>query len=228
MIIKDFSCLTEPQVEENEVTLLIGDEPVQNFLCTPEALEELAVGHLYCREMITSAEQISRIDIKAGEKDGLMLYTIRVQLNEDLQTSGRQPEPVPFPSLPELQALADRIKDMAGKYHGHGGVHCACLSDGRDTVALFEDVGRHNAFDKAIGSAVMKGLDPSKLIYFSSGRINSEIAEKAAVCNLPLLVSRSIATNRACAIVRKTGSCIIGRIESKTPILYTAPAREAE
>ena len=220
-----FPGLTLPLVEESETTLLIGNEPIQTFLCTPEALEELAVGHLYCRGMIDTAEQISQIEISSEKTGELERFKIKLQLEEKGSSKRIPPEGSRLPAVALLQDSAGRIQDRAEKYRSHGGIHCAALSDGHDIVALYEDVGRHNAFDKAIGAAVMKGISPSRLIYFSSGRINSEIAEKAAVCRLPLLVSRSIATTRACSIAGKYGICIIGRIESKTPIMYTACAR---
>ena len=226
MIKNEYPELTSPLVEENEVALFVDDEPVQTFLCTPEALEELAVGHLYCIGMISSAAQISRIDISGTEVNGLEVFEIRVCLNKGDIPVTTQPEGLSLPGMSLLQDSAARIQDLADKYRNHGGIHCAALSDGCDIVALYEDVGRHNAFDKAIGSAVMKGITPSELIYFSSGRINSEIAEKAAVCRLPLLVSRSIATTRACRIAGNSGICIIGRIESKAPIMYTACSRD--
>ena len=225
MINNGFPGLSLPQVEENEVTLTIGDELIQTFLCTPEALEELAIGHLYCRGIIRSGKQILQIDISNGISNGFDSYEIRVKLNKKGPGEKESLEPFQLPSLTLLQNFADRIKNTAEKYRSHGGIHCAVLSDGYDIVALYEDVGRHNAFDKAIGAMVMKGIPPSGLIYFSSGRINSEIAEKAAACRLPLLVSRSIATTRACAISREFKIGIIGRIDSKAPIMYTACTR---
>ncbi|MDA3956795.1 formate dehydrogenase accessory sulfurtransferase FdhD [Oceanispirochaeta sp.] len=218
-MIKDgFPELTLPQVEEDEITLYIGNRLIQTFLCTPEALEELTIGHLYCRGLISSLRQISQIEICRNE--------IKVELKKEDAMEAPPSEPFHNPSLTFLQNLAGQIQNLAEKYRHHGGIHCAALSDGLNIVVLYEDVGRHNAFDKAIGAALNQGIDLSRLIYFSSGRINSEIAEKAAACRLSLLVSRSIATNRACAIAGRTETTIIGRIESKAPILYTACTRD--
>ncbi|QEN06628.1 hypothetical protein EXM22_00970 [Oceanispirochaeta crateris] len=226
MIDQNMLNLTPPQVEENEITLYVGTTLFQTFLCTPEALEELGVGHLYCRGIISEREDITKIEISKIEQDGLDKYEIRVELKNQIEKDRKRQDSFQMPSVSHLQDLAANIKDLAGKYRSHGGIHCAALSDSRDIVSLYEDVGRHNAFDKAIGAAVIKGIRPSELIYFSSGRINSEIAEKAAVCRLPLLVSRSIATTRACFIAGGSNTCIIGRIESKIPFLYTASTRE--
>ena len=220
MIENEFPGLSKPQVEESEISLFAGDELVQVFLCTPEALKELAVGHLYCRGLIASAGEVSGIEIPdLCSMDG---QKVQVHLSKDAANNMQAPALFKIPALRDLKSQADRIRDLAGKYRIHGGVHCAVLSDGREIVALYEDVGRHNALDKAIGAALLEGKDPSQLIYFASGRINSEIAEKAAVCGFPLIVSRSIATTRACRIVQKTGCRIIGRIESDSPIMYTA------
>lgn len=217
MIENNYPKQTQPLVEENEIFLYMGNKLIQTFLCTPEALEELAIGHLYCRGLISSLRQISQIEINKND--------IKVELKKEDAMETAYSEPFQNPSLSLLQNLAGQIQDLAEKYRSHGGIHCAALSDGVNIVALYEDVGRHNAFDKAIGAALKQGRELSRLIYFSSGRINSEIAEKAAVCQLSLLVSRSIATTRACAIAGKYETSIIGRIESKVPILYTVTER---
>ncbi len=216
-----------PQVEECEVYLYLGDDLYHSFLCTPEALEELAVGHLFCRDVIQSEKQIDQLIIEKIEENGHVYDNIRVELKREQHTL---PVPDALPgdlSLEDVKGLADTIKNSASKYLDHGGIHCAALSDGKEILALYEDVGRHNAFDKAIGAAVRKNVSPAGLIYFSSGRINSEIAEKAAVCRLPLLVSRSIATTRACDILSKGNAEIIGRIESASPFFYLLDATSA-
>jgi len=219
----DTLILTAPRVEESEIDLYIGNELFQQFLCTPEALEELAVGHLYCRGIIRSRDQLDQLEIITKEDKAETGYNIKVLLKDAIGKEETSPRSFNMPPAIHLQEMAERIKKLAEKYKIHGGVHCAVLSDGHDITALYEDVGRHNAFDKAVGAAVMKGLSPCELIYFSSGRINSEIAEKAAVCGIPLLVSRSIATTRACAIAREFHMGIIGRIESEAPLLYSLP-----
>ena len=227
MLKNSISEFIHPQVEECEVYLYLEGDLYHSFLCTPEALEELAVGHLFCRNEIQSEQQIKQLNIERLEKNGHEFHNIHVDLNREKRTipaTGSLPEEL---SVEDLKGFADRIKNSAAKYLNHGGIHCAAMADGEKILAIYEDVGRHNAFDKAIGAVVRKNISPAGLIYFSSGRINSEIAEKAAVCKLPLLVSRSIATTRACDILSKGNVEIIGRIESSSPLFYLLDATSA-
>jgi FdhD protein len=83
-------------------------------------------------------------------------------------------------------------------------------------------VGRQNAFAKGVGKALIDGLDPGKVICFAYRRVNSEIAAKAVNCGFPLIVSRSIATSRACSIAEEANIGITGRAASDHPLLFNA------
>ena len=208
---------TKPLVAESEVFLFTGDELLHRFHCTPEALRELTVGHLYCNGLIRSAAELSQYEIDSTHPDTI---TIRISINREDSTPMPPVQDLKVPELTDLQALMQHFFDCAEKYKAHGGIHCSALFDGKSFVAQYEDVGRHNAFDKVTGKALLTGLNPANLIYFTSGRVNSEIAEKAGRCGFPLIVSRSIATTRACEIARKQGVGIIGRISSDRPLLF--------
>jgi FdhD protein len=206
-------------VEETEVSLSAGERLIERFHCTPEALRELAAGHLFCRGLISAAEEITHIEI---QQKSVEEYTLEVTLATGGTSRTVPVHPVPLPPISRLRALTRTFFDCAEKYKRHGGIHCSALYDGMRFVAQFEDVGRHNAFDKVVGRALMDGLAPSGLIYFTSGRVNSEIATKAGICGFPLIVSRSIATTRACRIAREQNIAVIGRIETEKPLLFNA------
>ena len=216
---------TEAVVEETEVTLTANGLLIERFHCTPEALRELATGHLFCRGLITAAGEIGSIEIR---QESVEEYTLEVELKE-----GESPRTVPdhscaLPSIEKLRALTRTFFNCAEKYKRHGGIHCSALYDGTRFVAQFEDVGRHNALDKVVGRALMDGIGPAGLIYFTSGRVNSEIASKAAVCSFPLIVSRSITTTRACRIARERNIAVIGRIDTDRPLLFNAAGQYAQ
>ena len=209
--------MTRATVEETDLALIVNGVELNRFNCTPEALEELCIGHLYSRGIISSREQISPITVEQ-EGEG---YTARCDTVSGADIPGGSD-----PRLPELEELPELMGELfrkAGKYRRHGGIHCSALYDGRRFVAHFEDVGRHNAFDKVVGRALLDGRDPGSLIYFTSGRVNAEIAAKAAICRFPLIVSRSIATTQAAEIAAEANVGIIGRAASDAPILFSTP-----
>ncbi len=218
---------TRAVVEETEIALFINDLEFNRFSCTPEALEELCIGHLFCRGLIESPGQVASIGISGHNGE----LAIHVRLNpEGSGETAERPHnqgPVRLPEIEEVQPLMNRLFDRAEKYKCHGGIHCSALYDGTRFVSHFEDVGRHNALDKVVGRALMDGLDPGRLIYFTSGRVNSEIAAKAVICGFPLIVSRSITTTRACRIAEEANIGIIGRAASGQPLLFNAPGNHA-
>jgi FdhD protein len=205
-------------VTESEVQLFEENELIHRFHCTPEALKELTIGHLYCNGLIHSAAELSHYETDYTHPDTI---TIRISIDSKISRPMPPVQEQKIPELANLQALMQHFFDCAEKYKAHGGIHCSALFDGKSFVAQYEDVGRHNAFDKVIGQALIAGLNPANLIYFTSGRVNSEIAEKAGRCGFPLIVSRSIATTRACEIARKQEVGIIGRITSDQPLLFS-------
>jgi FdhD protein len=217
---------TRAVVEETEIALFINDLEFNRFSCTPEALEELCIGHLFCRGLIESPGQVNSIQIK-GESCELAIHAA-LDTNAEAKDPGPDHAgPVRLPEIEELQPLMNLLFDGAEKYKCHGGLHCSALYDGTRFVSHFEDVGRHNALDKVVGRALMDGLDPGRLIYFTSGRVNSEIAAKAVICGFPLIVSRSITTTRACRIAEEANIGIIGRAASGQPLLFNAPGNHA-
>jgi FdhD protein len=207
-----------PLVTESKVLLFTGDKLIHSFYCTPEALRELTIGHLFCNDLIQGPAGLLNYEADMDDPEGII-----IRINIDTENTKPLPamKEITIPGLEKLQALMNNFFDSAEKYKTHGGIHCSALFDGTAFVAQFEDVGRHNAFDKVIGKALIAGLNPANMIYFTSGRVNSEIAEKAGRCGFPLIVSRSIATTRACETARKQGVGIIGRISSSQPLLFT-------
>ncbi len=132
------------------------------------------------------------------------------------------------------EELAARARDMfaaAELYRLTGGMHCAAIAGrgaDRGDEAYFvarEDVGRHNAVDKVIGRAMLDGVDPGSCILLTSGRIAADMALKAVVAGVPIVVSRSIPTTTAYEIAQRGGLTLVGRMGSRDPVIYTRPER---
>ena len=214
---------TQPAVEEAVLILRENGAELTRFHCTPEATLEMALGHLYCRGLIEHPGEVTFSELTKETDDG---FVFSVEFGEaDSQPVAKAPVLPAIPVLEELRLLMKRFFDSAVRYKTHGGIHCGALWDGKEFVALYEDIGRHNTLDKVVGRALMRGFNPAELIYLTSGRVNSEIAEKAVRCGFPLVLSRSIATTLACKIAREGGVGILGRMSSPSPLLFSPPRR---
>ena len=92
-----------------------------------------------------------------------------------------------------------------------GGTHSCMLAMEDRVLYVAEDLGRHNAMDKAIGFAVMQGLDRDKCILFTTGRVPTDMVRKAVAARIPVLVSKAVPTVEAVEMARESGLTLICR-----------------
>jgi len=123
----------------------------------------------------------------------------------------------PIPSGPVVTravilALPDMLRAAQRAFDQTGGLHAAALftPDGQ-LIAIREDVGRHNAVDKLIGSQVMAGMLPlNDRVIMVSGRVSFEIVQKAAVAGIPILCAVSAPSDLAIATAERLGVTLVG------------------
>ena len=105
-------------------------------------------------------------------------------------------------------------------------MHGCALANASGEILLFiEDVGRHNAVDAIAGKMWLDGIDGSDKIFYTTGRLTSEMVIKAAQMQIPFLVSRSGLTQMGHDIAVKTGITMIGRAVNKHYLLFTGKQR---
>ena len=112
-------------------------------------------------------------------------------------------------------------------YHSMtGGTHSASLVDEKQgLLKTFEDVGRHNAFDKLIGYGYINSVKLEERAVFVTGRISSDIAIKAVRCRIPILISMLMPTSFACEIARKFNLTLVGFARGSRANIYTGNQR---
>ena len=229
--------------QEEPVDLILNGRKIVTFMCTPENLKELAIGYLYNRGLINNINEI--IDIGVSYEIRKIFATIpNVPNHEEYGLSGvltsgcgsatvlsekllnHQPIVSNFKtSLSHLKALATTMAKGAEKYRNTGGIHCAALANNKDILFLREDVGRHNAVDKVVGNGILAGINFSKTIVLTTGRISSDMILKALACGLPVVATRSVPTGMALEIADSLGITVVGRIFTQIPIVYTHGSR---
>ncbi len=106
------------------------------------------------------------------------------------------------PPLDRFPAMLRALFAVTAERHPGGGMHAAALTDGEQLLVQAEDVGRHNAVDKALGAGFLRGLDLARVGLIISSRVSGQIAASAARAGVAWLASRSIATSLAMANAR--------------------------
>ncbi len=232
-------------VEEVPVWLEVNGVPVVTWMCTPHLLEELVVGWLagegyldaidqvHLRPCATDLgfwaelppEQVARVR-EAGRRPVLASGCGAVnQYLADPKPGGRAPPPRGAP--PEAERLRGLFKALFARgerYRDTGGIHAAALTDGNDLLAHAEDIGRHNAVDKVIGSMILARRPVAGLGLLVTGRISAELAAKAGQAGLAWVATPSVPSTMAVEIARQCGMVLVGRAVSGTPRLHPQAA----
>jgi FdhD protein len=137
------------------------------------------------------------------------------------------PKGLPVVARSVIVALPDRLRESQAAFERTGGLHAAGLfeTDGR-LVAVREDVGRHNALDKLIGSRVLaRELPLWDRILLVSGRVSFEIVQKAAVAGIPIVCAVSAPSDLAIRLADRLGVTLVGFLRGDGFNVYTHDGR---
>jgi FdhD protein len=130
----------------------------------------------------------------------------------------------------QLYGITNAIRLQETTYKSAGSVHGCALFRGEEMVMFVEDVGRHNAIDTIAGWMWMNGVDVTSksndpYIFYTTGRLTSEMVIKSAQMGIAIVVSRSGITQMGHDLASKLTLCTIGRAMNKRFLCYTAPER---
>ena len=194
----------------------INGQLAMKLVCTAENLPELIVGHLYSEGRIEGAAAVEEIEISADGKNAYVKTAHPIVIHKkpleiracncgedgvmDRATlADKNVQVLPdFTWKPEwIYDLARAFREGARLYQLTHGIHSCFLMHEGKILFCCEDIGRHNALDKAIGRALIKGIDLAQCVLFSSGRIPDDMIEKAIRARVPVLASNAVPTDRA-------------------------------
>jgi FdhD protein len=145
----------------------------------------------------------------------LMEEIDRVQLRDDV-----------FLEDADLYALVDKVRKHETIYKQAGAVHgCALATRDGEILMFVEDVGRHNAVDAIAGFMWLEGIDGSDKVFYTTGRLTSEMVIKCVQMRIPFLVSRSGLTKMGHDIASKVGLTMIGRASGRHYLAFTGRHR---
>ncbi len=227
-------------VDESQVCFFVNGEELATFMCSPRDLEEMAVGFLANEGLIEGTGDIRDLHISDNNCVDIWLYDTDLELpKRKIITAGcgggvtfddlsgkHEPLQSDLKVEPEqLSALMRKMHLEAELYQRARGIHTAVLCDRSQILAQVEDLGRHNCLDKLRGLAILRGIETKDRILMSSGRISSEMIQKARRLQTPIVCSRTSPTSLSVAIAEAWNMTIVGYLRQKRMRIYTHPDR---
>ena len=202
-------------INEYHLTLEITALESIQFTSTNNQLTELVVGYLYTVGLISRYTDI--IQFKINQDESIARATLSTPINTR----------IPYPRKPidyDINEILNLIKEFHNKdklFELTGALHCCLIMVENEVQYKTLDMGRHNAIDKAIGLALIDGVDFSKTKLLTSGRTPAEIVEKAIYAGIPTIVSRSAPTKQAVQLAEEYGINLLGFAGLERVNIYT-------
>ena len=238
--------LPTPIAGEHPLTLYVDKREVVTLMTLGQAPEALAIGYLRNQRLVQSIEEIAQVQVD-WETDSVVVTTrkhikgLGERMKKRTVTTGCGQGTV-FGDLMEeidsiklrddvklteetLYGLLDAVRHRETIYKSAGAVHGCALAGGAEILYFVEDVGRHNAVDAIAGQMWLDRVDGSDKIFYTTGRLTSEMVIKAAQMRIPFLVSRSGLTEMGHRIASQVGITMIGRAVTKHYLLFTGKHR---
>ncbi len=222
------SAVVSELLHEHRMELWVNEQLVAKLVCTPENLDAYVVGRLITEGLIRTTAEIEMLHISENGKVAKVTLTSLEELaagtaEEPTSVLGNQVllRPLELGGVEPLSKVAwekewiYNIVDVFSKdsklHKSTGGTHSCVLAVGGEIVYVVEDLGRHNAMDKAIGYAALNEIAPENCILFTTGRVPVDMVSKVIQARIPVLVSKSIPTMDAVEMAREYGLTLICR-----------------
>ncbi len=229
-------------IVETPVSLTINGTAWLSFMCTPVDLEALAVGFLYNEGVINSMAEVvdarvcehgDNVDVWLNRSVGQPqswrrtsgctggVTAVDLLAKPDISFNREQPKFNPD----TIGQLVEQLFQVQELYRETGGVHTSALSDGEKVLVSAEDIGRHNTLDKIAGHCLMKNIWPETRILVTTGRISSEMLQKAARLQAPIVISRTSPSSLSIEMAERYGITLIGYARRQRFNVYTNKQR---
>lgn len=234
---------------ERPLTLYVDKRELVTLMTLGAAPELLALGYLRNQQLVTSLEEIdsvtvdwdvgaaavktrsgsSRADIEARTARRIVTTgcgqgTMFGNLMEQIDSVKLPPPAAARIRQSSLHQLNDAMRKIDSVHRRAGSVHGCALFRGTEMLTFVEDVGRHNAIDTIAGWMWMQGEAPlghgGDKIFYTTGRLTSEMVTKAAQLGVPIVISRNGVTQMGYELATKLGMTLFGRASQRHFICY--------
>ena len=227
--------VTLPVVMEKPVTLFLNQQEIVTSMTIGDWPAELAVGYFLNQNMLNTEDEITGID--HDEDLGVVIVrtaretNFEAKMKRKIRTSGCA-EGTAYGDMMErfvnikldpdarfcaswLIPLSKAINTAPSLYLSAGAIHGCVLCEGERPLVYMEDIGRHNAVDKIAGWMFLNNETSQNKVFYTTGRLTTEMVIKTVQMQIPVLVSRSGFTAAAVALARDAGLTLIGRAKGK-------------
>jgi FdhD protein len=230
---------------EHPLTLYLDKREIVTLMTLGHAPEALAIGYLRNQRLVPSVDDIAAVQVD-WETDSVAITTHSKKAPKNLGkktvTSGCG-QGTMFGNLMEeideiqlrkdifledtnLFALIEKVRKHETIYKQAGAVHGCALATAEGEILMFvEDVGRHNAVDAIAGFMWLDAIDGSDKVFYTTGRLTSEMVIKCAQMRIPFLVSRSGLTNMGHQIAKQVNMTMLGRASGRHYLAFTGKER---
>ena len=227
---------------ESPLTLIVDGQEVVTLMTLGTYPEELAIGYLRNQRLVEDIDHIASVavdwekeSVHVKLKDAYAISDWQNKLSKRIVTSGCGQgtvfsctlDKLYDQRLPDVQLKQSTIYALLGAiaqrneiYRAAGAVHGCALCEGDKILEFVEDVGRHNAADAIAGMMWLNEISGSDKIFYTTGRLTSEIVMKAAHMSIPILLSRSGITQMGLQLAEDLNVMMIARAKGKAFLVY--------
>ena len=239
--------IEEPVAMEVPINIYANDRYLITLLATPRLERELALGWLFDEGVLQSLDEIKEVtvnrnDVTVMTKEPLQEERLQVvgvtrilttacglSINKFLKVMSETRKAL-IRSDYEVRAgeiirMIQELDDQSKLFKLTGGTHASALFEEGRLVALAEDIGRHNAIDKVIGTAIQSKVNFSRCVLVSSGRQPADMVLKVARMGIPILASKASPIRSGVIAAKKTGVTLICFVREQRMNVYTYPNR---
>ena len=234
-----------PVVTEKPLTIYLNRQEIVTAMTLGDRPQQMSVGFLYNQNMLQNGDHITAIDYDeelsvvivrtahetnyeaklqkkirtSGCAQGTVFGDImdrfdKIKLNPDMRISTRQ-----------LMHLSKAINTAPSLYLTAGAIHGCVLCTADKPLIYVEDIGRHNAVDKIAGYMFMDNIAPEDKLFYTTGRLTSEMVIKTVLMGISVLVSRSGFTEAGVRLARQEGLTLIGRAKGSRFVALSGQQR---
>jgi FdhD protein len=231
---------------EHPLTLYLDKRELVTLMTLGHAPEALAIGYLRNQRLVDSIDDIAAVQVDWETQSVAVTTRKRKDLSSRLRKKtvttgcgqgtvfGDLMEEIDSVKLrndvrltdAELFLLLEKVRKHETIYKQAGAVHgCALATTSGEILMFVEDVGRHNAVDAIAGFMWLDDIDGSDKLFYTTGRLTSEMVIKCAQMRIPFLVSRSGLTQMGHSIALKVGITMLGRASGRHYLAFTGKER---
>lgn len=242
---ESFKRIKTKVIIEKDLTIYLNNQEIVTLMTVGDHPKYLAVGYLLNQNMLKFNDQIKKVEYDA-ELKVVVVRTLRKtnyesKLKRKVTTSGCAVGTVFGDVYDEIlktkikskkkimhswiYEISKKINLTPSLYLEAGAIHGCAIIHNNNPIIYMEDVGRHNAVDKIAGYMFLKKITGTNKIFYTTGRLTSEMVIKTVKMKIPILISRSGFTSWGVELAKKTNLTLIGRAKGKKYLVLSGENR---